>query len=140
MKISIDIRDKSIGFIKFIGRHHSLLTSIMDQINVCYSFQVKHNWFISNNIFLAVIMIIFSKIDNVKCGSDFYIFRPNILHILCVYFWRKWFVKRAVMGTFVVGIVLFGFHAYKYSYGKSSVMWSEYSLPFTNLQRHDPNI
>lgn len=32
----------SIDTIKFIGRQHSHLTDIMDQINSCYVFQVKY--------------------------------------------------------------------------------------------------
>lgn len=33
-------KDSSIGFIKFIGRQHCMLTGIVDQLNSCYSFQV----------------------------------------------------------------------------------------------------
>lgn len=29
-----------INTIKFVGRQHSLLTGAMDQLNLCYSFQV----------------------------------------------------------------------------------------------------
>lgn len=33
-------KDASIGFIKFVGRQHNMLTAIVDQFNSCYSFQV----------------------------------------------------------------------------------------------------
>lgn len=33
-------RESSIATIKFIGKQHSVLTGIMDQINFCYSIQV----------------------------------------------------------------------------------------------------
>lgn len=39
----INIRkEDSINFVKFTGRQHSFLTGIMDQINFCYSFQVRY--------------------------------------------------------------------------------------------------
>lgn len=40
--MSIDTsKDDLIKFVKFSGRQHSFLTGLMDQINLCYSFQVK---------------------------------------------------------------------------------------------------
>lgn len=39
-------RINSNEWIKFIGRQHSFLTKIMDQLNFCYSFQVKHFRFV----------------------------------------------------------------------------------------------
>lgn len=46
LKLTTDIRkNDSISAIKFIGRQHSQLVHIMDQINFCYSFQV---WYICN--------------------------------------------------------------------------------------------
>lgn len=41
LKMSAKIqREDSFNTIKFIGRQHSLLTGIVDQLNYCYSFQV----------------------------------------------------------------------------------------------------
>lgn len=39
-------KNDSIEMIKFVGRQHSRLTSIMDQLNICYSFQVLLKLFI----------------------------------------------------------------------------------------------
>lgn len=41
-------KEKSISFIKFLGRQYDLLTRIMEKINFCYSLQVKADF---NSIF-----------------------------------------------------------------------------------------
>lgn len=41
LELSANIRSEhSISIFKFIGRQHSYLSEIMDEINFCYSFQV----------------------------------------------------------------------------------------------------
>lgn len=41
LKVSVNICKKnSIDVVKFVGRQHAFLTDIMDQLNVCYAFQV----------------------------------------------------------------------------------------------------
>lgn len=78
-----------------------------------YSKQILHN---------SVNDHIFSNLDTTKCCSDFNIFGPNILHILCAYHSTKRFVQGPFMGAFALGIVLFGFYAHKYFYCESSVL------------------
>lgn len=71
---------ESINIIKFTGRAHSRMTSVMDQLNVCYSFKVFlsyfHQFFDKKKI-IKILCMLYAILDNdyywtFICINDFH--------------------------------------------------------------------
>lgn len=105
----IDINENDlIKFVKFIGRQHSFLTGIMDQINICYSFQVL--FFASFQFQLHIIYnlsLSFHVPDDGGHWSCIYLLGVGILHVLSILHSKELYIQRVSNGTLFMGITLY---------------------------------
>lgn len=87
LKLTTDIRkSESIDVIKFFGRHHSQLVSIMDHINYCYSLQVKEmnksiNMFLPENVMWLLSPL---QSDYGQYGKHIPSYCADMLHLLSI--------------------------------------------------------
>lgn len=106
----------AIDTIKFVGRLHSLLNDIMDQLNWCYSFQVFSffAFLFHSNLNRSGIahFIEFIRIDNDKHGIHVWIYHHHNVYILPSYHASKCTNRRSIVHSIDVGIVLRGWHSH----------------------------
>lgn len=83
LKVSVNIyANDSIDVIKFIGRQHAFLTDITDQLNVCYSFQVRspNSASLRTNSFFQI--FVFASLDSELHRRNIFIYFVNNLWVL----------------------------------------------------------
>lgn len=125
MKLSAVIRKQdSINTIKFIGRLHSSLTDIVDQLNRCYSYQVC---FVSIKIFIRRICFLksfmmtdgFVSLDDGEHGGFFCVLHSNILQFLSIHSPTERFLQRSISTPRQMAIFLFHCCAIRYLHSQS---------------------
>lgn len=121
-KVSIDGGEEdSITTIKMVGRQHSLLTGIMDQINVCFSFQVWYKFIEQNSVNETLMTLEIFTLDYGQHSNYICIFRLNILFLLSIHFPTKRFLQRAFLDASSMGNYFSSFDINGHLRCKSSV-------------------
>lgn len=130
----------SVGLVKFIGRQHSCLTSITDQLNSCYSFQVLllH---LNTTFFLHHL-----RISEVTSKMPFSFFLDNDHH--WNYFWNdhfltllfisihsasKWILQWAIFGAHGMGNTLSDHHFCDHLHCESTSEWGSTHFHFRKI-------
>lgn len=77
--------NQSIDLVKFIGRQHSHLTNIMDQMNSCYSFQVFLSNILIPYIQYSLVKNLFETLQMIINAASSFLFSLTTLYTLYRY-------------------------------------------------------